>query len=219
MMRPGCSRADGIDMSEDMEKNLVGIRGLAKKLGISFELLKKYEALGIIRPAKKEGKKELYDQEKVINVLYTLRSCLAKGYSVPKIACHIGLHYYGDYTQADDIKRILIADDDHDLVEIFAEGLINGYCGCGYVIYKAYDGSEAVKWARLIFPDLIILDLAMPVMDGLSSYEYLKRNPRMRSCKFILMSGSMIYEPEGDVFLLKPFELNEFVEAVKSLID
>lgn len=217
-MRPGCSRADGIDMSEDMEKNLVGIRDLAKNLGISLELIRKYKALGIIRAAKKEKKHELYDEEKVINVLYTLRSCLAKGYSVAEISCHIGLHYYDDYTQADDIKRILIVDDDSDLVEVYAEGLINGFCGCGYVIYKAYNGSEAVKWSKLIFPDLIVLDLGMPIMDGLSAYEYLKQNSRLRSCKFILMSGSMIYEPEGDIFLLKPFELNEFVEAVKSLI-
>lgn len=89
--------------------------------------------------------------------------------------------------------RILIADD-HELMRRVLRNLINSHDGwqvCG----EAKNGNEAVKHARELHPDLIVLDLAMPVMDGMNAArEITQSRPEARVIMFTLHASPEVEE-------------------------
>jgi two-component system cell cycle response regulator DivK len=68
-------------------------------------------------------------------------------------------------------KKILVAEDTEDSRQIL-KFLLEMY---GYVVFEAADGSEAVKNAAKLHPDLILMDISMPVMDGLSATKAIRK--------------------------------------------
>jgi DNA-binding NarL/FixJ family response regulator len=89
--------------------------------------------------------------------------------------------------------RILIADD-HEMMRTMLRELINGHAGW-QVCAEAKDGSEAVAQAKESHPDLIVMDLAMPVMDGMrAAREITKRDPDARVVMFTLHASPEVEE-------------------------
>lgn len=89
--------------------------------------------------------------------------------------------------------RILIADD-HKMMRAVLRNLINAHGGWE-VCAEAKNGSEAVAQAKALCPDLIILDLAMPVMDGIhAAREISKRDPAARMIMFTLHASPEVEE-------------------------
>ena len=89
--------------------------------------------------------------------------------------------------------RILIADD-HEMMRAVLRNLINSHGGWE-VCAEAKNGSEAVVQATDLHPDLIILDLAMPVMDGIrAAREISKRDPKARMIMFTLHASPEVEE-------------------------
>ncbi|HKF51296.1 MAG TPA: response regulator transcription factor [Candidatus Acidoferrales bacterium] len=89
--------------------------------------------------------------------------------------------------------RILIADD-HELMRRVLRNLINSHDGW-QVCAEAKNGSEAVKQARELHPDLIVLDLAMPVMDGMNAAREITRSsPEARVVMFTLHASPEVEE-------------------------
>ena len=74
------------------------------------------------------------------------------------------------------MPKILVVDDEPDAVELIKFNLK----AAGYEVITAADGDEALKKARAILPDLIILDLMLPEVDGLEVCKILRRDPRAR---------------------------------------
>lgn len=73
-------------------------------------------------------------------------------------------------------KTILLVDDDQDAREIFGAALADA----GYNVVTGVHGAEGVHLARKLLPDLILMDLRMPVMDGSRSLQYLRSDPKTR---------------------------------------
>ncbi len=89
--------------------------------------------------------------------------------------------------------RILIADD-HEMMRRVLRNLINSHVGW-QVCAEAKDGSEAVAQVKEQQPDLVVLDLAMPVMDGMrAAREIKKATPKMRMIMFTLHASPEIEE-------------------------
>lgn len=89
--------------------------------------------------------------------------------------------------------RILIADD-HDLMRRVLRNMINSH-NDWQVCAEAKNGSEAVARARELHPDLIVLDLAMPVMDGMNAArEITKSSPEARVIMFTLHASPEVEE-------------------------
>ncbi|HEV2422989.1 MAG TPA: response regulator transcription factor [Candidatus Acidoferrales bacterium] len=89
--------------------------------------------------------------------------------------------------------RILIADD-HELMRRVLRNLINSHDGW-QVCAEAKNGNEAVKHARELHPDLIVLDLAMPVMDGMNAArEITQSRPEARVIMFTLHASPEVEE-------------------------
>ncbi|MCS6882501.1 MAG: response regulator transcription factor [Oscillochloridaceae bacterium] len=119
------------------------------------------------------------------------------------------------------MRQILIVDDEADLVWAVGQALRQE----GYTLRVAYDGNEALELCRYIMPDLIILDVSMPHMDGLTLCRALRRDPGLADVPVLFLTGrDMIedrlrgFEVGGDDYLVKPFDLRELKARVHALL-
>lgn len=115
-------------------------------------------------------------------------------------------------------KRILIVDDNEDTRQVFAQSLR----GEGYDVTLAADGDEALRmvgWAR---PDLILLDVMMPGVDGLRVCRALKKNSAYRSIPILLISAKFndpayrekAVEAGAEEILTKPIHPSDLLARV-----
>ena len=77
------------------------------------------------------------------------------------------------------MTQILVAEDEPDIRELLVDLLRDA----GYDVIQASDGSAALEKARLELPDMIILDLILPVLDGFQVLEQLKSDPATSLCR------------------------------------
>lgn len=122
-------------------------------------------------------------------------------------------------------KKILLVDDDADFVE--ATKLILE--SKSYDVVVSYDGKEGLKKVQTEEPNLIILDVMMPEMDGYEVCAKLKSDPRFKHIPVLLLTAvgeaisttkytkEMGMKIEADDYIPKPVELNELVERVENL--
>lgn len=118
-------------------------------------------------------------------------------------------------------RRILIADD----AEVFRrleEGLLKVH---GYRFLHAKDGAEAVKLAIAEQPDLILLDVQMPIMDGVQALQVLKKDARTKHIPVVVVTTigraqdeELMRRGGADAFLTKPVNGPDLVKTVKQLL-
>ena len=84
-------------------------------------------------------------------------------------------------------------------------------------------GLEAIERAKAEHPDIIVMDLDMPVMDGVEATRYINASPQLSDIKVLAVSGqhnsekSRLIRDNADAFIEKPFEVDDLVEAVRRL--
>ncbi|MFO1488450.1 MAG: response regulator [Verrucomicrobiota bacterium] len=118
-------------------------------------------------------------------------------------------------------NKILIVDDNAELLDV----LRLGFQRSGFTIRTARNGIEALKKLGSFTPDLILLDLIMPDMDGFAVCETLKKNPATAVIPIVVLTGlsSQLSKFAGldsgaDEYLTKPFNFNEVLAKVKELL-
>ena len=119
-------------------------------------------------------------------------------------------------------KRIVVADDDPDMVAFMTLPLTN----CGYDIAAGNDGEEAIDLVRRHRPDLVILDICMPLVDGLVACRRLKEDEQLRHIPVMLITATasllpapdVLYALQVDGYLIKPFPIRVLMEKVEHLI-
>ena len=119
------------------------------------------------------------------------------------------------------IPKILVVDDEPDAVELIKFNLK----AAGYEVVTAVDGEEALKKARQLLPDLIILDLMLPEVDGLEVCKILRRDQRVSAIPVIMVTAKAAeidrvlgLELGADDYVTKPFSPRELVLRVKRLL-
>jgi len=120
-----------------------------------------------------------------------------------------------------DKKRILIVDDEIGIVEMLSLRLEANE----YEVFAAYDGQEGLDKARTSKPDLIILDLMLPKLDGYKVCRILKFDEKYKQIPIILFTaraqeadvklGKLV---GADAYLTKPFEPEILLAKIKELI-
>jgi two-component system alkaline phosphatase synthesis response regulator PhoP len=117
--------------------------------------------------------------------------------------------------------KILLVDDEPDILEIVGYNLRNE----GYQVYTAENGEEALKKAKKKKPDLIILDVMMPVMDGIEACEKMRKLPELDGTVITFLTArgedySMIagFDVGADDYITKPVKPRVLVSKVKSLL-
>jgi len=119
-------------------------------------------------------------------------------------------------------RTILVVDDSADTREMYGSYL--GYRGYG--VLTAPDGDAAVQTAMVQRPDVIVMDLAMPRLNGISAVHRLKQDARTRDIPVIILTGYAFraiqqgaLEAGADVFLTKPCLPEDLAAEVKRLLD
>ncbi len=114
--------------------------------------------------------------------------------------------------------RVLIADDEQDIKDIIQMYLESQ----GYEIETAYDGLDAVDRVQSWNPDVVLLDIMMPLMDGISVCRKIKSDPATKDIAVIMISAASKREKEGeayqagaDAYVLKPFEPADLVKKIE----
>jgi CheY-like chemotaxis protein len=117
-------------------------------------------------------------------------------------------------------KKILFVDDEADLLKVSSIRLRK----TGYEVFEAKDGQEALDQARLRMPDLIVLDVFLPVMNGDEVARILKKDEKMKLIPIILISADVktleerAWECGANNYLAKVFGSGELVAMVKKYI-
>lgn len=118
-------------------------------------------------------------------------------------------------------SKILLVDDEVDILEFISYNLEKE----GYKVYTAQNGAEAIKVAEKTLPDLIILDVMMPEMDGIAACEEIRRIPALQNTiiAFLTARGedySQIagFEAGADDYITKPIRPKVLVSRVKALL-
>ena len=117
--------------------------------------------------------------------------------------------------------KILLVDDEPDILEFLGYNLKKE----GFVVHTAQNGEEALKIAKEILPQLIILDVMMPEMDGIETCEELKKIPHLNNTIISFLSArgedyTQIagFEAGADDFITKPIKPKVLVSKVKALL-
>lgn len=113
-------------------------------------------------------------------------------------------------------RRILLIEDDAGIRESVAECLLSE----GYEVSPVSNGVEGLEHLRQAArPDLIVLDLVMPLMNGSQFLQALRADPAFKDLPVVLMTAAMpsagMPIPQADGYLAKPFELDDLLDAVE----
>ena len=114
--------------------------------------------------------------------------------------------------------RILIVDDEPDLVAVLRLGLQME----GFDVIEAADGEEGLRKAQQEKPDLVVLDLMLPRMDGYQVCRTLKFDARFKSLPIFILSARpgekdkrLALDMGADVFIGKPYDLKDLVKRIR----
>ncbi|MFD0762815.1 response regulator transcription factor [Lutibacter aestuarii] len=119
------------------------------------------------------------------------------------------------------MRKILIVDDEPNIV-MSLEYIFKKE---NFEVFIARDGEEAIEIAETTIPDIILLDIMMPNVDGYQVLNYLKSNEKLKEIKVIFLSAkNKISDVElglqlgADKYLSKPFSTKKLVKEVKTLL-
>lgn len=119
-------------------------------------------------------------------------------------------------------KKILACDDEKHIVRLVQVNLERA----GYQVVTANDGKEALQKIAEEHPDLVVLDVMMPYMDGFEVLQNLRRNPGTRDIPVIMLTAKAQdadvfkgWQSGVDCYLTKPFNPMELLSFVKRIFD
>lgn len=120
-----------------------------------------------------------------------------------------------------DKKKVLLVDDDKDLMKMLKLRIEAE----GYEFMSAEDGDEMLRVMKIKKPDLILLDIMLPKMDGYSALIEMRKEEDFKGIPVIILSAKE-REKVGDIFAFeriaffveKPFETNDLLQKIKELL-
>lgn len=118
-------------------------------------------------------------------------------------------------------KKILVVEDDAELVELLRFNLKKA----GFAVGTASDGIEAIKKARSLLPDLVLLDLMLPELDGFAVCEVLRRDPNLAHTPVIMLTALSSQlarlagmEAGANEYMVKPFSPKQLISRIETLL-
>ena len=120
------------------------------------------------------------------------------------------------------MKKILIADDEHKIIMT----LEYAFKKSGYEVYIARDGAEVIELLKSKTPDLVLMDVMMPQMDGFTTLQFIKKDPKLSDIKVIFLSAKNNAEDiekglklGADAYVTKPYSIKKLTQQVEEMIN
>ena len=118
-------------------------------------------------------------------------------------------------------ERILIIEDEKALADILEYNLVRE----GYQVFTANDGVEGLEKAQAVEPDLVVLDIMLPAMDGLQICTQLRSNPHTQNIRILMLTAKAEEVDEvvgfsmgADDYVIKPYKLHPLMHRIKALL-
>jgi two-component system, cell cycle response regulator DivK len=119
-------------------------------------------------------------------------------------------------------KRILVVEDQEDLRGVLRDLLT----GSGYAVAEATDGQAGVEMTRSERPDLVLMDIQLPVMDGYEATRQIKTDPNLKATPVIAVSSYAMKGDEEkartagcDHYVTKPYSPVQLLRIIRGLLD
>jgi two-component system, chemotaxis family, chemotaxis protein CheY len=117
-------------------------------------------------------------------------------------------------------RSILVVDDSAEIRDVWLRVLTKA----GFTVIEAADGAEGVRKARANHPDLVLMDVSMPVLDGISAVRELKSDHATAMIPVVVVSGDVLGELRAraagvTAFLSKPVRAPDLLAAVTRALD
>lgn len=119
------------------------------------------------------------------------------------------------------MKKILIIEDEQTLIKALVQSLGES----GYKIETAEDGEEGIKKIKSFKPDLVLLDLILPKMDGFSVLAEMKKDPKLSDIKVIVLTNlsdvadKVLKMGASDCLIKSDFSVDQIKKAIYSKLD
>jgi two-component system, cell cycle response regulator DivK len=118
-------------------------------------------------------------------------------------------------------KAILVADDDPDILSIVSMSLE----ATGYTVHKATNGREAIDLARQHHPDLVLMDMMMPIVSGYEAVKEIKGDASLRDITIVGLSAKAMATDMAratdvgiDGYITKPFRIAQVLSVVQEYL-
>ncbi len=118
-------------------------------------------------------------------------------------------------------KKLLIIEDDQSLASVIEYNFSNS----GYDVFCARDGQDGINQARSVMPDIILLDLMIPVIDGIEVCRQLRAESTTRETPIMMVTAKseevdqlIGFSVGADDYVIKPFSVRVLMEKVKTLL-
>lgn len=117
-------------------------------------------------------------------------------------------------------QRVLVVDDEQDIVELLQYNLTKE----GYEVQTAANGKQAVEVARTFLPQLILLDIMMPVQDGVETCRQIRQIEQLKNCYIIFLTARAeeyseiaAFEVGADDFITKPIKPRALISRLSAM--
>ncbi|RNA62169.1 response regulator [Chryseobacterium nematophagum] len=118
------------------------------------------------------------------------------------------------------MKKIIIADDEHKILM----SLEYSFRKNGYEVYIARDGTEVLDFLKIMVPDVILLDIMMPNLDGYSTLEAIKKDEKLMDTKVIFLSAKNNpkdiqkgLEMGANAYITKPYSIKKLIQQIENM--
>lgn len=118
------------------------------------------------------------------------------------------------------MKKIIIADDEHKILM----SLEYSFRKNGYDVFIARDGTEVLEFMKTMTPNIILLDIMMPNLDGYSTLEFIKQDEKLKNTKVIFLSAKN--NPKdiekglsmgADAYVTKPYSIKKLMQQIEDM--
>ena len=118
------------------------------------------------------------------------------------------------------VPKVLVVDDDSDIVELLEYNLVKE----GYSVVTASNGKKAIEITKTFVPDLILLDIMMPQMDGIETGRILRQNPDIKNTYILFLTARSeeysevaAFEVGADDYITKPIKPRALMSRINAL--
>ncbi|MDZ7805924.1 MAG: response regulator transcription factor [Gracilimonas sp.] len=118
-------------------------------------------------------------------------------------------------------KTILVVDDEKDLLDLIEYNLKKE----GFNVIKAENGEEGIERAKEFNPDLVLMDIMMPKMDGMEAVEKMRKDDQLKSIPIIFLTARSDEKTEveglnkgGDDYITKPISTTKLISRIKAVL-